>query len=210
MPLFAKKFNTSNFLFCWYYVDGYLDVDNSSPMGVYFMQKVVFVGFILDHYANLCTQVKIATDTEDVLPHTYQRLLEFYELPLAKSTTMSSDAILELTERCHGQRVSKRKPVHYLADVRDRNDNAKNSNHGIVPGSDRRVRNRGRFQELAGTLVDTGLGCTKESHRMKGIAIVYEIGSMNINPSTFSIWTCSSMRTELSPRERERGGNETR
>lgn len=54
---------------------------------------VVFVNFILDHYANICTQVKIAADTENVLPHAHQRLLEFYdELPLAK---MSNDVILQ-------------------------------------------------------------------------------------------------------------------
>jgi len=73
-------------------MDGYLDVDSISPMGIYFMKSrrlitliVVFVDFILDHYANICTQVKIAADTENVLPHAHQRLLEFYdELPLAK------------------------------------------------------------------------------------------------------------------------------
>jgi len=52
------------------HVDSYLDVDNSSPMGLY---------FIKNQYDNLCTQVKIAMDTEDILSHVHQRLLDFYD-----------------------------------------------------------------------------------------------------------------------------------
>ncbi|KAN0068231.1 hypothetical protein V8E54_013801 [Elaphomyces granulatus] len=110
LPYFARKFNESNFLFCWYYMDGYLDVDRSSPMGVYFMKN---------HYANICTQVKIATDTENVLPHAHQRLLEFYdELPLAKEYyDVERCDFAELTERYRGQKGSKRKPAHCLAEM---------------------------------------------------------------------------------------------
>jgi hypothetical protein len=39
LPYFARKFNVLNFLFCWYYMDGYLDMDRSSPMGIYFMKS---------------------------------------------------------------------------------------------------------------------------------------------------------------------------
>ena len=118
LPYFARKFNVLNFLFCWYYMDGYLDMDSSSPMGIYFMKSrlsflmVVFVDFI--HYANICTQVKIAADTENVLPHAHQRLLEFYdELPLTKEYY----DVERLTKRYRGQIVLKRKPAHCLAEM---------------------------------------------------------------------------------------------
>lgn len=73
--------------------------------------------FILDQYANLCTQVKIAMDTEDILPHVHQRLLDFYdELPLAKDYYgVERSNFAELADRYRGQRVLKRKPAHCLS-----------------------------------------------------------------------------------------------
>ena len=56
---------------------------------------VVFVDFI--HYANICTQVKIAADTENVLPHAHQRLLTSCHWP--RSITMSNDLILQNLQR---------------------------------------------------------------------------------------------------------------
>jgi hypothetical protein len=39
---FNDLFNSSNFLKCWYYMDGYIDVDKSTELGKYFMRSKLY------------------------------------------------------------------------------------------------------------------------------------------------------------------------
>ena len=36
---FSKSFNATNFNFCWYYMNGYIDIDNSTDLGIYYMRS---------------------------------------------------------------------------------------------------------------------------------------------------------------------------
>jgi len=44
LKFFADRFNAINFLFCWYYMEHYVDVDASTDLGKYYMlSKFLFV-----------------------------------------------------------------------------------------------------------------------------------------------------------------------
>ena len=36
---FAGKFSAANFMFCWAYMDGYIDVEASANLGLYYMKS---------------------------------------------------------------------------------------------------------------------------------------------------------------------------
>lgn len=38
-PFFNEKYNASNFLYVWYFMDDYVDVEQSSDLGKYFIKS---------------------------------------------------------------------------------------------------------------------------------------------------------------------------
>ncbi len=113
---FCAKYNTENFLSVWGFMDGYLDVENSSELGAYFLKsmhmysKLRFgVDFVIDVYSNFATRLLVAGGPGQA--DSRKELLEFYDTMTTKSEydAVDKSCFAAFDEKGMKQKDSKKK-----------------------------------------------------------------------------------------------------
>ncbi|KAF1816370.1 hypothetical protein P152DRAFT_454635 [Eremomyces bilateralis CBS 781.70] len=96
-----SKFNAQNFLFVWYYMKDYIDVDNSAPLGKWFMKNM---------YVNMGVYVKSWMD-ENESKDIRERLLQAYDLWALNEAFDDVDKgdFMELSQKFRNERKKKKR-----------------------------------------------------------------------------------------------------